>query len=373
MSKRWQLKLANWWLVQASRRGWWALAATPLAWLYGLLGTRAQAKGLALRQALAVPVVVVGNVLVGGTGKTPIVAAVVAHLQAKGMRPGIVARGYKAANSNATAQQATLVDSKLAASAVGDEALLLHELTQVPVCVHPKRLLAAQHLLAQHPDINVIVSDDGLQHAALPRDLELVVFDERGVGNGLLMPAGLLREPWPARQGPKPATQCLVLQNGVNTASVAQGLSSNPVFISQRLLGDLKPLLTAGSQLQQPRYAVPSIASPVQVLAGIAKPHVFANMLNAAGFNVVRVGSAGDHDALDGLWPHDFGLSSDLPTICTEKDAVKLRARADAQDLNVWVAPLTVVLPQAFWQAFDQCFETRSAHQPTSPLSLRHG
>ena len=354
MSRPVKTKLIHWWLAQASQRGWWSVAARPVAWLYAWLAQRAHRNGLGKRQALPVPVVVVGNVLVGGTGKTPVVAAVVAHLQAIGMRPGIVARGYRA-TSSAHAQRGvgatpTLVQADSFVTDCGDEPKLLFELTHVPVCVHSQRLLAAQHLLAQHPAVNVIVSDDGLQHAALPRDIEIVVFDERATGNGQLLPAGLLREPWPRRAAQQPAAHCLVVQNGVGAPTVASNNTRSPVFASLRVLGALHPLLPKSVS-----GAAPIAGDTVQILAGIAKPQAFAAMLRSQGLIVARTAPVLDHDALDGAWPSDFGLNPDLPTICTAKDAVKLRARADAAQLNIWVAPLSVELPTAFWAAFDQC------------------
>ena len=325
-----------------------------MAWLYAWLARRAHNKGLAQCQALPVPVIVVGNVLVGGTGKTPVVAAIVAHLQAAGMRPGIVARGYKAAAaSNGGASQPTLVHTSSLATDCGDEPKLLFELTQVPVCVHRQRLLAAQHLLAQHPEVNVIVSDDGLQHVALPRDIEVVVFDERATGNGQLLPAGLLREPWPRAAAQQQAAHCLMVQNGVGAPTVATANPTSPVFVSLRALGELQPLLPNGVCCQ-----APATGDTVQILAGIAKPQAFAAMLRRQGFVVTHTAQVTDHDALDGAWPASFGLDPRLPTICTAKDAVKLRARADAAQLNMWVAPLSVALPTAFWVAFDQCLAT---------------
>lgn len=351
MSRRLKAKLAQWWLAQASQRGWWSVAARPVSWLYAWLAHHTHNKGLAQRPTLPVPVVVVGNVLVGGTGKTPVVAAVVAHLQAAGMRPGIVARGYMAASApRGIASTPALVDTSSLASECGDEPTLLFELTQVPVCVHSQRLLAAQHLLAQHPEINVIVSDDGLQHAVLPRAIEVVVFDERATGNGQLLPAGLLRELWPRRTALEQAAHCLVVQNGVGTPTVASANANNPVFVGRRALGELRPLLPTSSVCD-----APAAGDTVQVLAGIAKPQAFAAMLRNQGFVVAHTAQVLDHDALDGAWPSSFGLNQDLPTVCTAKDAVKLRARADAAQLNLWVAPLSVSLPDAFWRAFDHC------------------
>jgi tetraacyldisaccharide 4'-kinase len=405
MPHNWRATLAHHWLRWASHNGVWAHATQPMAAAYAWLARRAAHQQRQQRETLPVPVVVVGNVLVGGTGKTPIVAAVVQHLKAMGLTPGIIARGYKASGTASAATQSSqgqgpqLVDAHTPTARSGDEPKLLAQLTGVPVCVHPQRVWAAQYLLAQHPEVNVLVSDDGLQHAKLGRDVDIVVFDERGLGNQRLLPAGLLREPWPQRhtQGYKQGNEqvctqgsnaslthatrqpaCLVVQNAVATPTVAPCDTGNPVFVSTRALGPLEPLMpwippppslrsTAGASSTPltppsptPTGLPPQPGSPVQVLAGIAKPEVFASMLRAQGFDVVRIGQARDHDPLSGTWPASFGLRDDLPVICTAKDAVKLRERADAAQLasQVWVAPLLLQLPNAFWQALSAAMQT---------------
>jgi len=182
------------------RRVWWTprpgLAARllqPLSALYGVLQRR-HARRASPAVALPVPVLVVGNVVVGGAGKTPTVMAVVAALARRGHRPGIVSRGHGRAGSapRVVAQADHPHD-------VGDEPLLLARRSGVPVAVGRDRVAAARTLMQAHPEVDVIVADDGLQHRALPRRAELLVFDERGAGNGLLLPAGPLREPLPRR------------------------------------------------------------------------------------------------------------------------------------------------------------------------------
>src|SRR5207237_9693541 len=139
-----------------------------------------------------VPVIVVGNVVAGGSGKTPIVQAVVQHLKDRGLRVGIVSRGY-----GRRADDCREVRTDSVASEVGDEPLLLARSCGVPVFVAARRIEAARALLRAHPQTQVIVSDDGLQHYAMPRDVEICVFGDGGAGNGWLLPAGPLREPWP--------------------------------------------------------------------------------------------------------------------------------------------------------------------------------
>jgi len=153
-------------------------------WLYrcGLLPT----------QHLPVPVIVVGNVVAGGGGKTPLVIALVQYLQSMGLRPGVIARGYGRSNQDCMA-----VTLQATADDVGDEPLLVHRRTGAPVQVATQRAAAARALLQRYPELDLLICDDGLQHLGLHRDIEICVFDDNGVGNGFLLPAGPLREPWP--------------------------------------------------------------------------------------------------------------------------------------------------------------------------------
>jgi len=150
---------------------------------------------------LPVPVVVVGNVVAGGAGKTPLVMALVQHLKAQGIQVGVISRGFGARRvSGASAPTSVEVHEVLPNSLpqdVGDEPLLIRRTTGVPVFTGINRHAAGLALLERHPETQLIISDDGLQHLALQRDLEVVVFDDRGLGNGWLLPAGPLREPWP--------------------------------------------------------------------------------------------------------------------------------------------------------------------------------
>ncbi|MEO6030377.1 MAG: tetraacyldisaccharide 4'-kinase, partial [Burkholderiaceae bacterium] len=178
-------------------RGVLARSLWPLAALFGGL---VAARRLAYRQAwlpqqeLAVPVIVVGNLIAGGAGKTPATIAIVALLRRHGWVPGIISRGY-GGRGGATPLEVR-VDTP--ATACGDEPLLMRRRTGLPVVVGRNRVAAGRALLRNHPEIDVIVSDDGLQHLRLARDAQVLVFDERGAGNGWMLPAGPLREPIPA-------------------------------------------------------------------------------------------------------------------------------------------------------------------------------
>ena len=188
---RWQAL----WLLNSQRRGWLASLLWPVSLVYGaLIALRRGLYRWGLKQGhrVDVPVIVIGNVVVGGAGKTPTVIAVVNHLRAQGWRPGVVSRGH-----GRVSQHVVHVQADTALDDSGDEPALIHLRTQVPVCVAASRVAAADALLAAHPEVDILVCDDGLQHLALHRDLQIVVFDDRGAGNGWLLPAGLLREPWP--------------------------------------------------------------------------------------------------------------------------------------------------------------------------------
>lgn len=310
------------------QRGALAWALWPLSCLYGAL--------VALRRALyrsgalasahpGVPVIVVGNVVAGGAGKTPVTMAVLRHLQARGWRPGVVSRGY-----GRSTRGCRLARADSPASEVGDEPALIARASGVAVMVAPERNAAARALLAHDPCIDVIVCDDGLQHLALERDVEICVFNEEGIGNGFLLPAGPLRERWPRAVD-------LVVHAG---AAPPTG-SSAPTFALARRLGE-HALRADGS-----RVALHSLrGTPLVALAGIARPQVFFAMLQARGLVLADTVALPDHYDFDSYGcPPYLGYN----LICTEKDAVKLwRQRPEAL-----AVPLQIDLPAAFFDALD--------------------
>ncbi|HEX2546665.1 MAG TPA: tetraacyldisaccharide 4'-kinase [Ramlibacter sp.] len=316
------------------RRGPLAALLYPVSLLYRALAAShraAYASGVKPVDRLPVPVVVVGNVVAGGAGKTPVVLAIVEHLRARGLRCGVVSRGYGRSTSGCVE-----VRPDDDAAHCGDEPLLLRRKADVPVFVAARRAEAARALLAAYADTQVIVSDDGLQHHALARDIEVCVFDGRGIGNGWLLPAGPLREPWP-----RPTD--LVLTHGDAPGVAGHQMQRTLAAAAVRADGTRRPL----SQLA---------AQPVHALAGIANPETFFAMLADAGLQLAATHALPDH--------HDFADTSGLPLdatlVCTEKDAVKLwRVHPDA-----WAVPLQVQVPDAFWQAFDRLLDARlsSAH-----------
>jgi len=317
------------------RRGPLSTALLPLAWLIAGLSAAhrwAYASGLLRVHRLPVPVIVVGNVIAGGAGKTPTVLGVVAHLRARGLRPGIVSRGYGGKHTAATEVQA---DSPPAL--VGDEPLLLLRASGVPVVVGRDRLQAGHLLLQAHPDITHIVCDDGMQHYRLFRDIEICVFDARGIGNGRLLPAGLLRQPWPR------SAVAAAGQSRDRLLVIKTGPSSLPGHVATRALA---PEARNGHGESLPLLALQHTGSPLHALAGIAQPENFFAMLRACGLQLQRTESLSDHYDFDSYSRNKDGRET---LICTEKDATKLWAhRPDA-----WAVPLVQTLPSGFLVALD--------------------
>lgn len=297
---------------------------TPLSILYGIaLLVRRQSYqwGLKKRHRLHVPVVVVGNVVAGGAGKTPVTLAIVAHLQAQGWRPGVISRGH-GRRTHDTRQ----VDNDSHPADVGDEPLLIRQKTHVPVWVARLRADAGMALLQAHPETDILVCDDGLQHWALARDVDICVMDDRGIGNGWLLPAGPLREPWP-----KPVD--FLLHTGTN--KIPGG------FQAHRQLADW------AVDAQGRRVALNSLLDqPVDALAGLARPEGFFRLLRDKGLNLHETLPLPDHFDFE-AWTR---RALTRPLLCTEKDAVKLW-RHQAQALSV---PLVLQIEPDFWSALDQ-------------------
>ena len=305
----------------------------PLSWLYRALtaGQHALfASGLRASRRAPRPLIVVGNLLVGGAGKTPTVIALVELLRHCGYTPGVVSRGYGRAD-----RVTRIVDATSSAEQVGDEPLLIHLRARVPVAVAAQRIDAARELCRAHPQLDVLVADDGLQHLALARDAQLIVFDERGAGNGLLLPAGPLREPLP-RVLPE---RTLVIYNAPQPSTVLPG------FVARRSLAGVVQLSDwwrgeradpHGWQALQGRRIV--------ACAGTAVPQRFFAMLQAQGlvFEPLALPDHADYSRLP--WPDDT-----RDVILTEKDAVKIRPERMGRT-QVWVAPLDFVLDDAVGQ-----------------------
>jgi tetraacyldisaccharide 4'-kinase len=332
-------------LRDALWRAWWtpqpgALPALmlPLAVLFGIAGAvrRAGFRAGWLRAVdVGVPVIVVGNLIVGGAGKTPAVIAIVQWLLRQGRQPGVISRGF---GRSADAVQAVATDSP--AAEVGDEPLLIHRRTGVPTVVGRNRVAAAQSLLARHPEVDVIVSDDGLQHRRLVRRVEVVVFDARGAGNGALLPAGPLREPMSVLAGAPPP---IVLYNATKPSTPAPG------FIARRALAGVVSLARWHEGAAFDPDALQALRGRrVHAAAGIAEPQRFFVMLEAAGL-AIEPHAMADHAHFTTLpWPADAA-----DAVVTEKDAVKI-APARTGRTAVWVAGLDFEPEPAFFAELDR-------------------
>lgn len=325
------------------RRGWAAYLLLPLSCLFAVLSAvrRLLYKlGVYKTQRLPVPVVIVGNIFVGGTGKTPLTIWLAQALRQAGYKPGVISRGYGVHNAVPLA-----VSTQSLAQEVGDEPLLIAYRTQCPVMVGRDRVAVANALLAAHPEVDVIISDDGLQHYRLARDIEIMLFDNRGMGNGWLLPAGPLREP---RTRKRDFTVMNGADNGAETALA-------PDVIHMRLSGLMaEPLASPDVQEEctlsrtlTSFSAVASDGSPTRILAaaGIGNPERFFAMLRAADLHFDEMPLPDHYDFSDNPFTD---LAADVILI-TEKDAVKCRQNeAIRNDPRCWVVPVTAHLDGAF-------------------------
>ncbi|HSO44989.1 MAG TPA: tetraacyldisaccharide 4'-kinase [Rhodoferax sp.] len=316
-------------------RGWLAWLLWPLSLLYGLLVCLRKAlyrAGWLTSERLPVPVIVVGNVVAGGAGKTPVVMALVQHLRARGVPVGVISRGY-----GRRSRECLEVFADSAIEDVGDEPALIRRRTSAPVFVAAHRAQAGRALLDQHPRIQLIVCDDGLQHLPLQRDLEIGVFDDRGVGNGFLLPAGPLREPWP-----RPLD--MLLHTGKQPA-FAGGFRASRQLASHALRADGSRVALADLVAGKPLLAV----------AAIANPEAFFSMLRDRGLPLARTMALPDHADFSGWAGNADGACT---VLCTEKDAVKLWAG----EPDALAVPLEFEPEPAFWEALEMRLEPLLAH-----------
>ncbi|MCJ0824659.1 tetraacyldisaccharide 4'-kinase [Luteimonas sp. 50] len=293
--------------------------------------------GLLRRRRAGVPVLVVGNLVAGGSGKTPLVIALVERLRAAGWTPGVATRGY-GRDDSATP---LWVDAQTDPVRGGDEPVLIARRTGAPVRADRDRLAAARALVAEGCDI--VVCDDGLQHYRLARDLEIEVLDaHRRHGNRRLLPAGPLREPVERAA----ACDFHVANAGDGDANV--GFGEWPMRL---LSGHALPLLGG-----RPQPLSSFAGQRVHAVAGIGDPERFFAMLRGLGIAVVPHAFA-DHHRFEA---DDFQFGSDLPVLMTEKDAVKCTAFVGDRHYSV---PIRAELPEAFWIALLD----RLPHRPGAP------
>ncbi|MDH3712600.1 MAG: tetraacyldisaccharide 4'-kinase [Gammaproteobacteria bacterium] len=297
------------------RRTWLSVLLLPLAWLFGVITScrRALYRSGSLRSYRApVPVIVVGNLSVGGTGKTPLVVYLARVLDESGYRVGVVSRGY---GGSATRAQEVLADSQ--AAAVGDEALLIARNSNARVWVGRQRPRAVVQMLAQYP-CDVVLSDDGLQHYALRRDVEIVVIDgARGFGNGWLLPAGPLRE-----QRSRLRQAHMVVENG--------GGKDNGFAFQLHIEQAVNLASSESRSLSDFRE------TSVHAVGGIGNPARFFAQLRGLGI-VCREHAFPDHHRFRKA---DLAFADELPVLMTEKDAVKC---AGFGDPRLWYVPAVLV------------------------------
>lgn len=337
------------------RRGLVAWLLWPLSQVYRLLAAADRARyrwGWAAIYRPPVPVVVVGNWIVGGAGKTPSLLLVLDLLARWGWRSGVVSRGY-----GRTSQGVHVAHANSTAADLGDEPLLIHRRSGAPLAVGERRAQAVQALLAAHPDLQLVVSDDGLQHHALARDLSLLVFDARGLGNGWLLPAGPLRQDHQPNALPGSREAQLVLHSdGVQAAPL-------PGHVAHRRLGLAWPLADWWAGRRDAAVPLAQLRDrPLLAAAGLAQPERFFDMLKAEGLRISPL-PLPDHARFDHLpWP------SDTPdVVVTEKDAVKLQPEALPPGQRVWVLPLDLQAPPDFERALRATLSSLLGPPPGSP------
>ena len=344
------------------RQAVWLWLLLPISWLYGLitlLRRQAYKAGLLSSYRAPIPVIVIGNISVGGSGKTPLIIALISYLQKKGVKVGVISRGY----GGDTSQMPTLVSATSLPHIVGDEPCLIAHMTGAAMAVCPNRQQAIATLLKAEPDLQLIIADDGLQHYALQRDIEWIVVDAaRGFGNKQLLPTGFLREPMSRLEGAN-----VIYHEKPSTDLTRTSRNGNKIQSTDRLTMHLQPaelqrLWNHTSSAAQLNSVKPTNNSRVHAVSGIGYPQRFFDTLESIGFEVIG------HPYPD---HYDFSLAEllqygDYPIIVTSKDAVKISALlADytaTQALSdeyvelvsrLWVLPVTAVLSENSYHNLD--------------------
>jgi tetraacyldisaccharide 4'-kinase len=344
------------------RRGPTSLVLWPLSKVYGWVNQvldLVNDLNLGRRKPAPVPIIIVGNIRVGGTGKTPIVIALAEQLAIKGWKPGIISRGYGSSALSAPLQ----VKSDSNPQEVGDEPVLIARRTnnQFPIWVHPKRVLSIQSLLKQDPSVNVIISDDGLQHRSLVRwpareggrDIELVVRDQRGEGNGFLLPAGPLREPATRERD---AT--------LMTGSVEPSTHIDEYFLGRRAftltgqLGAPYQLINPSNTQSLSALADTYLPHKITAVAAIGNPQRFFDDLLKQGIAGKCIGLA-DHATYS---PEFFSAINAECILITEKDAVKCSLMNDER---IWVVPMTLEIPNSLAEWLQSILQRPDPNQYT--------
>jgi tetraacyldisaccharide 4'-kinase len=318
-----------------SRQSAWLKFLRPLSGLYGLI---INCRHYLYRQNILksyrapVPVMVVGNITVGGSGKTPLIIELVNFLQYFGLNVAVISRGY-----GGQGPFPRIVQDDDTPDMVGDEPVLIVQQTGVIMAVGPNRQQAIE-LILQETIPDLILSDDGLQHLALQRDLEWIVLDvDRGLGNQQLLPSGFLREP---------------VSRLENATVIEHGKLAQTDLTMQLESNALRPLMTH-SKIKPP------LATTVHAVAGIGVPQRFFQSLKELGFEVIEHVFPDHHD----YQPADLDFDDDLPIITTAKDAVKLQQFADLlNEKQIWILPVKAHLSIACYELLLQQLQSLNIH-----------
>jgi tetraacyldisaccharide 4'-kinase len=308
----------------------WLWLLLPLEWLFRLVVQIRRAlyrAGLLSRYRAPVPVVVIGNITLGGTGKTPAVIALASELTAQNLRVGIVSRGV--------ARQGVgvhLVDESSSVNDCGDEALLLFQRTGCPCAVAKNRGHAIEALLSQHP-LDLILSDDGMQHYAMHRDMEILLYDaESSFGNGRCLPAGPLREPLSRLA----EADFVLAKKAVSPAEWRHAAAQSKAPSSLALTPSALVNVATGEEVEA---STARTGEDVFAVSGIGRPAQFHALLGELGFKP-RARVFRDHHLFT---QQDFDSMQNLPVIMTEKDAVKCRGLSHK---SLWYLKVDAELPE---------------------------
>ncbi|PYE39388.1 tetraacyldisaccharide 4'-kinase [Psychrobacter fozii] len=352
------------------RQALWLWLLLPISWLYGLitmLRRQAYKIGLLSSYRAPIPIMVIGNISVGGSGKTPLIIALVNYLQDQGVKVGVISRGY----GGDASQMPALVNVDSLPNVVGDEPCLIVSMTGAAMAVCPNRQQAVTTLLDAYPDLQLIIADDGLQHYALQRDIEWIVVDSaRGFGNKQLLPTGFLREPMSRLEGANviyhEKLETEAIYNNKDNLPLANRLTMHLMPDKLQRLCQLK-LTDARATDSKVKIDMPEKGSQVYAVSGIGYPQRFFDTLSSLGFHVIG------HPYPD---HYDFSLAEllqyrDDPIVITSKDAVKIRALLveytgkqalsyEYEELasRLWVLPVTAVLSDSCYDNLDEQLKT---------------
>ena len=345
------------------KRGLKALLLWPVSLVFGWLTNLRKALytlGILRSNSIRVPLVIVGNIRVGGTGKTPTVLAIAKALHTHGFKPGIISRGYQSNSSNLKLAPEEVTPESLPSEHGDEPCYMAQELAhqKTPVMVHSNRVDAAKALLIKHPEVNVIISDDGLQHYKLKRwpareggrDIELVIRDDRGEGNQWLMPAGPLREN-PHR--PRDFTLNIASAEATvmkATKAAPPYFQDAPNFVLPVKTDQLYQLTTPSRRMAL--HDITQLLNPEEVIdqqllaaAGLGHPKKFFDLLKSHGLKFQQMALPDHFD----FSTNPFKENTAKVILITEKDAVKCKQLNDYKDdERIWILPITVDLPNDF-------------------------